>query len=204
MKPATLSLLALLVATPAAAQWSQSQLSAPRSGLSATSVGDLALFAGGGVFSPLTSVVDVYDDSTGSWSTMNLSLARNELGAASWDGKAYFGGGIDALGSWNIVDVFDAATGGWSTLHMPTVFGDTVATAVDGIVLFSNGGAVDLLDVATGTWSSSTLSIPRDWMGVTTVWVVRAIRRRAGIRIVSPRSSGYLRRVNGRHGPSRR
>jgi len=100
--------LSVLAALPASAQWTQTQLSSGRTGMSAASIGDLALFAGGNEWSPIVDTVDVYDGSTGTWSTMNLSVARYGVEATALDGKAYFAGGWDpAFAPSDVVDVFD-------------------------------------------------------------------------------------------------
>ncbi len=80
-------------------QWSTAQLSLARVYLSATSVGTVAMFAGGLDFNPATAVsaasnrVDLYDSGTGLWSTAQLSLARWLLSASSVGAVAIFAGG---------------------------------------------------------------------------------------------------------------
>ncbi len=78
--------------------WTTAQLSAPRSSLAATSVGNIALFAGGMSLSSLNSlVVDLFNGSTGVWSTAQLSVARHSLAAVSVGNVAVFAGGTAAL-----------------------------------------------------------------------------------------------------------
>src|SRR5207247_79171 len=88
----------------ASATWHTANLSQARLRPAATSVGGLALFAGGatGGVQP-SDVVDIYDSSTGQWSTARLSHPRAAAAAASAGLLAFFASGPDA-------DVFDAAT----------------------------------------------------------------------------------------------
>ncbi|MCY7352452.1 MAG: kelch motif-containing protein [Cytophagaceae bacterium] len=87
----------LLYAMGTQAQWSTASLSQARFGLSATSAGGKAFFAGGyGQISSLqiqTNRVDIYDTATNTWSTATLSQGRNHLSATSAGGKAFFAGG---------------------------------------------------------------------------------------------------------------
>jgi hypothetical protein len=73
--------------------WSTAQLNVSRFYLAAASVGNVALFAGGGTNVVEGSVVDVYNSATGAWSTARLSVGRNLLAAASVGNVALFAGG---------------------------------------------------------------------------------------------------------------
>ncbi len=73
-------------------RWWTAQLSQARSGLAATSVGTVAIFAGG-LGKGFSNVVDLYDSGTGRWSTAQLSLARGYLSATSVGTVAIFAGG---------------------------------------------------------------------------------------------------------------
>jgi hypothetical protein len=102
--------------------WSTARLSQARYYLSATSVGTVAVFAGGengklldvcmyivlpcgsdcflmratAVNAPFYyNVVDLYDSGTGQWSTAQLSVARSRLAATSVGTVAIFAGGTD-------------------------------------------------------------------------------------------------------------
>src|SRR5688500_2393062 len=91
----TLFLLTLfdVVFVPTIAQYITT-LSLPRYYLTATSVGNLALFAGGydGPFS-VSSQIDIYNLSSNEWTTTTLSTARYDLAATSVGSIALFGGG---------------------------------------------------------------------------------------------------------------
>ena len=69
--------------------WSTAFLmSSPRSGLAATSLGNVAIFAGG-----FSNNVDFFDSLTGTWSTARLSGAVSYPAAASVGNMAIFAGG---------------------------------------------------------------------------------------------------------------
>jgi hypothetical protein len=95
--------------------WSTAQLSVARSSPAATSVGNVALIAGGMIFSigaccglvcntnrrslmrtavgSGSNAVDLYNNSTRAWSTAQLSLPRGYLTATSVGNVALFAGG---------------------------------------------------------------------------------------------------------------
>ncbi len=84
----------------ASGAWSTAQLSVARSNLAATSVGNVAIFAGGDIPSVLMShynvsdAVDLYNSASGAWSTARLSVARSNLAATSVGNVAIFAGGL--------------------------------------------------------------------------------------------------------------
>jgi hypothetical protein len=157
-------------------QWSTAALSQSREYLSATSVGDYALFAGGapGNFVGVTTV-DLFDIRTGSWSTASLSVGRWGIAATSAGQYALFAGG-DSFAS--RVDIFNASTQQWSTATLSTPRAALAATSVGQYALFAGGldnsptgvGAeVDIFNANTGQWTTATLSIPRDNLAATSV-----------------------------------
>ncbi len=78
--------------TPTHAQgtWSTARLSVARTQLAATSVGNVAIFAGG-LVGP--NAVDLYNSASGTWSTAQLSVGRYDLSATSVGNVAIFAGG---------------------------------------------------------------------------------------------------------------
>ncbi len=100
---------AAIGAAEAQGTWSTAQLSVARSHLAATSVGNLAIFAGGLVYyyptgsvspsSTESDVVDLYNSATGTWSTARLSVARYNLAATSVGNLAFFAGGYFPAGA---------------------------------------------------------------------------------------------------------
>ena len=79
-------------------QWTTAALSVPRYGLTATTVGTDAIFAGGVASGGLSNVVDIFNTATGKWSTATLSQSRSEISATSVDGNAIFAGGNISFG----------------------------------------------------------------------------------------------------------
>ena len=68
-------------------------LSKARMSFAATSVGNVALFAGGYDLSRGVDVVDLYNLSTDTWTTAQLSVGRYLLAATSVGNVALFAGG---------------------------------------------------------------------------------------------------------------
>jgi hypothetical protein len=101
--------------------WRTARLSMPRYSLAATSVGDVALFAGGAKTVGPTwprpreqevSVVDIYNVTDGSWTTANLSIPRRNLTATSVGDVALFAGGTFINGSsQSVVDIYNVTDG---------------------------------------------------------------------------------------------
>jgi F0F1-type ATP synthase assembly protein I len=152
--------------------WEAATLSKARTELAATSSGSKALFAGGhhegGIFGTTSSsVVDIYDDASGSWSAASLSQARHELAAASAGGKSLFGGGFSYENSYsNVVDIYDHASDTWSTATLSVARTQLTATALGTKVFFAGGigpgqvysDVVDIYDASSGTWNTASLS----------------------------------------------
>ena len=93
---------AAIGAAEAQGTWSTAQLSVARNHLAATSVGNLAIFAGGLVYSSSfapgsteSDAVDLYNSASGTWSTARLSVARYNMGATSVGNLAFFAGGYN-------------------------------------------------------------------------------------------------------------
>lgn len=144
--------------------WSQATLSVPRMTIAATSVGDLAIFAGGALTGGNASdAVDIYDASTGTWSTAQLSHPRTGVSAATVGSFAIFAGGAETeFGSApsDVIDIFDAATGAWSTAVLPAPLPWVQGvSAGDRAVFLSDDGVSPLVsfDPITG----SSMLIPR-------------------------------------------
>ena len=162
----------LLVGTAlrAAGQWSTATLGQGRSSLTAASVGNKVIFAGGNNGAS-SGFVDVYDTSTDTWSTTSLSKDRYELASAVAGGKAFFAGGYSDVGTThrNEVDIYYSATNTWSTATLSVGRSYLTGTASGSKVFFAGGtsqaavnsNVVDIYDVSTNTWSAATLSLGR-------------------------------------------
>ena len=130
--------------------------------MAATSVGTLALFAGGeGAGGAHSDTVDIYDDSTGLWTTSNLSLARRDIAAVTLGSKAIFAGGlILPFGSTDVVDIYDSLTDTWTTDVLSISRALLGGASVGHEALFAGGidlttftaiDVVDIYDDAIGT-----------------------------------------------------
>jgi hypothetical protein len=175
---------------PSTGTWSNDALSQARVFLCATSVGDIALFAGGADSARNPSVVvDLLDSSTGTMTTATLSEPRHSLAATSVGSYALFAGGeLAQLGSpgpaSDRIDVYDASTGSWSQTTLSVARGDLAATTVGPYALFAGGfsalptweycDVVDIYDSRVGpptdpnAWSVTTLSAARSRLAATT------------------------------------
>ncbi len=89
----------------------QPTLSQPRGFLCATSIGNYAMFAGGGN-TAASNIVDMWNNETNIWTTATLSQGRTGCGAASAGKLALFGGGNNGADS-NVVDMYNITTNSW-------------------------------------------------------------------------------------------
>lgn len=172
----TLLLSTSLLASPTvSAQWTTATLSEARAWMGTTSVGGVAIFAGGdlsgGINFVPTATVDLYDAGTGVWSQATLSSARTSTAGTSVNGLALFAGGSLAgdIPS-DAVDIYDAATGTWSVAQLSAARTGIGATTVGRYAVFAGGmqqftgtspsDVIDVFDAVTGTWSTATLPRP--------------------------------------------
>lgn len=147
--------------------------SQPRSDLTATSVGNLIIFAGGRTTgNKLSNVVDIYDISSNSWTTSQLSEPRQWLSSTSVGTLAIFAGGLPPTQSplSRTVDIFDASTKTWSSSVLSTGRDGIGATTFGGRYALFGGGytadgttigrssIVDVYDVYSKSWSNFYLS----------------------------------------------
>lgn len=171
----------------ASGNWSTDTLSQARGALSATVVGDIALFAGGLTSLTTTSNrVDIYHFKTGTWSIDSLSIARAFTAAVTVGNKAFFAGGTTTANTQSdVVDIYDYETGTWSTsqLSSPRSFTTNQGAVVCGKAFFAGGGTIDLptslftdlsdvvdiYDPMSDSWSLDSLSKPIVNQSVTAV-----------------------------------
>ncbi|MBL8010423.1 MAG: T9SS type A sorting domain-containing protein [Flavobacteriales bacterium] len=115
---------------PAADAWSTATLSAPREGVQAASVGNYAIFAGGGCgainwyYTSGSDVVDVYDALSDTWSTAAMSSSRINFLAVASGNQVLLLGGYDFTNDEVplTVDVFtDASTIGIPEKEIPAL-----------------------------------------------------------------------------------
>ncbi len=155
-------------------------LSLPRFEMSVATAGNKILFAGGFIVSGGSSVpssrVDFYDISTNSWSIGELSIPRYSIAAIGAGNKVFFGGGEIGDGTWPVdsVDVYDISTNTWSVKHLSAPGNGIIAAAAGNKVIFGGGDPgftgvpgiprsrqVDIYDLASNTWSTSSFTEPK-------------------------------------------
>ena len=155
-----------------------------RSSIGATSVGNLAIFAGG--YSHLlycrTDAVNIYDGSQKTWlkEPGKLSQARSALAATTVGNLAIFAGGFSDEGFSDVVDIYnrDGQEGKkWTASNKLSVARDQIAaTTVGNLAIFAGGwnqdgysDVVDIYDVSTKQWVTKQLSQPRGNLAATSV-----------------------------------
>lgn len=160
--------------------WSTAELSQGRGGMATVVLGNKIFFGGGYKDGNRTSSrVDIYDAATNTWTTDNLSLDRTEMAAAAAGNKVLFAGGVHAEdGYWfggttftERVDIYDAVTNTWSAAALSEhIRASMSATVIGGKIYFAGGtgnwslydlgstSKIDIYDVASGSWSQSSLS----------------------------------------------
>ena len=162
-------------------------LSIPRYALTATTVGNLVLFAGG--FNGYTwfDRVDIFNSLTSTWSTSSLSISRAFFASASVRNLAFFAGGVYNTTSTsgisiNTIDIYNSTANFW-TIHsdgLSLARGYLSATSTDLKVIFAGGqrttsssalssNVVDIYDFLTNVISNATLSIARSFLAATSV-----------------------------------
>ena len=161
----------------AAGAFTSAMLSAPRDLITAVTVGDKAIFAGGvpaeGAGGPVgaSNAVDIYDAKTGAWTTGTLSESTYFLATAVSGSKAYFAPISNQGAHSNLVDVYDSANGQWSTLTPPAdLFLESATAGGTKIVFLGESGArqtvsgsapialvAEIYDTGSGKWSTDYL-----------------------------------------------
>ncbi len=147
--------------------WSQANLSVARGGMGAATTGNKIVFAGGFTKDTaynivLSSVVDIYDVSSGGWSTSQLPVASSYSCAAASGNQILFVRDSDSPGyDTGTVDVFDISTNSWSTSSLSESRIQIGTAGAANKIVFAGGWngsngfskTVDIYTVTTGTWS---------------------------------------------------
>jgi hypothetical protein len=140
----------------ATGQWTNAHLSLARTGLAATSVGDLAFFGGGDTAAGFTDVVDIYNADTGQWSVSHLSQPRALLASTSTQNFAIFAGGesTKSASAERTADIYDSATGTWSRTRLSSARSGIAAVTAAGRAIFAGGTNTeslgsDIVDIFT-------------------------------------------------------
>ena len=145
--------------------WSTAELSMPRAGLIATSLGSKIYFVD--AYFNNSSRIDIYDASNNSWSTAELSVGRNLLAAGSATNKIVYAGGLGAYA--DKANIFDMSANTWSSVILDEPRAGISATSIDNKIFFSGGirtsgdlsDKVDVYDAVSNVWSTTTMSEPR-------------------------------------------
>ena len=161
--------------------WYTTTLCERRAGLAATSVNNLALFAGGFNNGELSSKVDIYDSKTNLWYTATLSEGRYEMAATTVGNLALFSGGWGLMNGWSSqVDIYNYSSNSWSTTTLSIPRSNLAATTVGNLAIFAGGlelfdnyfgssSQVDIYNYNTNAWYTATLSEARSGLVATTV-----------------------------------
>jgi hypothetical protein len=153
--------------------------------LTALSIGDNIIFAGGDVGNALSaqSWIHIYNAYTNQWSpSLTLSQPKTELTSLIYKNKAYFIGGITYDAATNksfpseTIDVYDNASESWSVMPIPRMITSAVGvkrayirSAVAGCKMFLlpdvaieslSADTIAIYDFARNTWSYETLPHP--------------------------------------------
>ena len=153
-------------------------LSRARANLTATTVGDYALFGGGVDSSSSLSPVDAYDTSLTQSTPTALSVARYNLAATTTGNYAFFAGGFGSSEARSTVDAYNSSL----TRSTPKVLSvaryHIAATTVGDYALFGGGyigtahtsySTVDAYDTSLTASVTYNLSQPKYYAGATTV-----------------------------------
>jgi outer membrane lipoprotein-sorting protein len=171
--------------------WSTVSLSEGRAGITAITVGDKIIFAGGykhldGDDYPddLSKAVDVYNASTNSWSTSQLPTAAFGGSAAATGNKVVF----HFEGTPDYVSIYDIAANSWSTAPLSKPRYYTKVISIGNKILVAGGelrgmasATVDIYDAASNSWSTTNLNYPG-----TVVWSAAL-----GNKLLISNNSGY-------------
>jgi hypothetical protein len=161
-------------------EWDTTQhLSVARDLPSATTCGNMVIFAGGVDFfstGVAFSTVDIFDTQSQSWSVYNLSVPRFNVAAFSLGNKVFFVGGVDTqLGiAYDVIDIYDVETQQWTITSLDdvrVVYGGVVNDLVILPGGFVSSGVTKRVDIINfnGPSSIDSLSVARAWVGVTSV-----------------------------------
>ena len=156
-------------------KWSTAKLSVPRAEIRAVAVGNKIFFAGGEYYDPSdrsydnpisVNVMDIYDVSANTWSVVPLIGGRTYSASAAAGNKIFFVEGSK-------VDIYDINTQQWSTSSLSDDRFNPSVVSANNKVYFAGGmmfqgsniygpiampvDKIDIYDVATDTWSVSSL-----------------------------------------------
>ena len=146
----------------ATAQWTTTVVHGIHNSVDATSVGDVAIFAGD------NGVAYMFNASSGHWSTAKLAQARYAMAVTTVGSRAIFAGGayIDRHGVYkpsSAIDIYNARTGRWTARNLSDVRDIGTAVTVGELAIFVGGfgssqSVAVIYNDATRKWSTTSLS----------------------------------------------
>ncbi len=127
---------------------SSASLSEPRYGIGATSLRNLAFFAGGFDGTKYSKTVDIYNATLNKWSTHSLSVARMDIVAVPLADLVLFVGGKIGYTLLDAIDIYNVTSGVWSTDTFPTTAYKLAGTSLFSRAYFLAGNTVYIYDLA--------------------------------------------------------
>lgn len=141
--------------------WSAATLSEARSSISATSLGNKIIFAGGDYsrWQPVSSTIDIYDAGTNSWTASTLSEARANISAFSIDNKAFFVGGRTGFSTSpsKKIDIYDNNTNSWSVKETDFFVNGVPSVVLGNRAFLFSGRTVYMYNASSDSWSNVTI-----------------------------------------------
>ena len=147
-------------------------LNGARSKLAAATIGDYALFAGGGD-GTARSTVDAYDKSLTRTNPTELSAARFGLAAATIGDYALFAGGETSEGFSAVVDAYDKSLTRTTQTALSTARSELAATTIGDYALFAGGQKAE---DQNGFVTSSTVDVYNKSLTLTSMIQLSVLR----------------------------
>ena len=147
--------------------WSSATLSEAKTSITATSIGNKIIFAGGDYFGwqPVSNTIDIYDAGTNNWTTSTLSEARTNISAFSIDNKAFFVGGRTGFNTPQSkkIDIYDHTTNSWSVKEMDFFINDAPAVVLDNRAFLFSGSTVYVYNSSSDSWANTVIDKDLGW-----------------------------------------
>jgi hypothetical protein len=159
-------------------------LTIARAYLTSHTIGDYVYIGGGLDGQTSWSRVDVLNSKDLKWSIMELSVARHRLVSVSianryglWAGGCIYSPQSTTRVAFDVVDIYDANDGTWSTskLRNGPRYNLAATTVSERFALFGGGFGteysklVDVFDINTMTWGSTSLTIARSSLAAVSI-----------------------------------
>ena len=140
--------------------WSNTQLSEPRTSIATAAVGNKVFFISGddGYGNPI-NIIDIYDMATNTWSTSSLSEARSHVSAISVNDKIYVAGGFKNGFSnpSDRIDIYNNANETLSTSSLSQPMGVMTGINLEQDIYWNSGCDVEIKDLTS--WNSTMANL---------------------------------------------